>query len=189
MKYIIEDKKYNFKFAFDTETGVLLWTDNMWTNRTNNPLLDIAHITASPVIDNTTVYLVGNAGKTGAYLLKDGTPVFTVGLGGRETPVVSAEYLFLLTNKNKLVALNKRRGSQYWDADLSSFGKGRIWFGPVLVNGELVVTSSEGDIVFFDSKTGKESRREVQDKLVGAPVFAQNTMLLLTQKGDMLFYQ
>ena len=133
--------------AFDTETGVLLWTDNMWTNRTNNPLLDIAHITASPVIDNTTVYLVGNAGKTGAYLLKDGTPVFTVGLGGRETPVVSAEYLFLLTNKNKLVALNKRRGSQYWETDLSSFGKGRTWFGPVLVNG--VAYSIIVGIIYF----------------------------------------
>ena len=57
------------------------------------------------------------------------------------------------------------------------------------MNGELIVSSSEGDIVFFNPKTGKESRREVQDKLVGAPAFAQNTMLLLTQKGDMLFYQ
>lgn len=175
--------------AFDTATGVMLWTDNMWTGKTNNPLLDMTHITAAPVIENKTVYLVGNAGKTGAYRLSDGTPLFTLGVGGRETPVVSGDALFLLSNQNKLMALNKQRGSKYWEADLSAIGKGRTWFGPVLVNGELVLTSSEGDIVFFDAKTGKEVRREKQDKLIGAPVFAKNTMLLLTTKGDMLFYQ
>lgn len=172
--------------AFDTATGVMLWSDNLWRGKTNNPLLDMTHITAAPVIDNRVVYLVGNAGKTGAYRLSDGTPIFTVGIGGRETPIISGETLFLLSNQNKLIALNKQRGSKYWETDID---KGRTWFGPVLVNGELVLTSSEGDVVFFNAKTGQEIRREKQEKLIGAPVFAKDTMLLLTKQGDMLFYQ
>lgn len=172
--------------AFDTATGVMLWSDNLWRGKTNNPLLDMTHITAAPVIDNRAVYLVGNAGKTGAYRLSDGTPIFTVGIGGRETPIISGETLFLLSNQNKLIALNKQRGSKYWETDVD---KGRTWFGPMLLNEELVLTSSEGDIVFYNAKTGQEIRREKQEKLIGAPVFAKDTMLLLTKQGDMLFYQ
>lgn len=175
--------------AFDTATGVMLWTDNMWTNKTYNQLLDMTHITAAPVIDDKTVYLIGNAGKMGAYRLNDGTLIFKTMLGGRETPLVSGKTLFLLTNQNKLIALNKKRGSKYWETDLSAIGKGRTWYGPVLMNDELIITSSEGDIVFFNAQTGKETRHDIQKKLIAAPVFAKNTMLLLTIHGEMLFYQ
>ena len=43
--------------------------------------------------------------------------------------------------------------------------------------------------MFFDAKKGKQLRHEKQEKLIGSPVFAKDTMLLLTKQGNMLFYQ
>ena len=175
--------------AFDAATGILLWTENMWTNKTFNPLLDMPHITASPVVDQQTVYVMGNAGKTGAYRLKDGTRLFTVPIGGRETPVISGKTLFAITNQNRLVALNKNQGVQYWSVPLTSAEKHPVWFGPVAVNNAIVVVSSNGDLVFYNIQDGQELRREQVKPFVKAPVVADGRLLLLTTKGDLLIYQ
>ena len=174
--------------VFDPETGVLLWTEDMWSNRTFNPILDIPHITASPVIDKNTVYLIGNAGKIGAYRTDNGTSLFALGIGGRETPLLIGNGLFLISNQNKLIALDKKRGGLYWETQLTSKEENAVWFGPVAADNQLIVTSTEGDIVFYDIKTGQETWRDRQDSFVAAPVIADDTILLLTTDGDLLLY-
>jgi len=176
--------------AFDVNTGVMMWTENLWRARTYNPILDIPHITSSPIIEDGRVYLVGNAGKSGAYLLENGTPVYTIDLGGRETPFIDKNAWYIITNTGSLVALNKDSGAQYWETSLTSSDKDTpTWYGPVLAGQSLIVTSSLGDIIFFDPKTGKEQRREKEDELYGAPVFSNDRMILLTTDGDLLIYQ
>ncbi len=175
--------------AFDVETGVLIWTETMWTARTFNPFWDLTHVTASPVIENGVVYVVGNAGKTGAYRLANGRSVFDVEIGGRETPVLSGDVLFMISNQNELTALDKKSGRVYWKTLLSGTDKNAIWKGPLLVNDLAVVVSSVGEMVFFDLKSGQEVRRDKQDALFGVPVAAGGFMVLTTNDGDMLFYQ
>ena len=178
--------------AFDAATGMMLWAEDMWTNKTYNPILDIPHITAAPVIVGENVYLVGNAGKTGYYRLSDGMPIFTVGVGGRETPALSGNALYLISNQKELLALNKNQGKLFWKAALVGLkdkDNKAIWYGPILVNNSVIVASSLGDIVFYNAKTGKEERHEKQAELVGAPIAAGETLLFLTADGDLLFYQ
>ena len=175
--------------AFDVSTGVLLWTEDMWMKRTYNPLLDIPHMTASPVIDQNVVYLIGNAGKTGAYRLGTGMPLFTLNIGGRETPVVSGDTLFLISNQNDLMALNKKTGKQYWKTDLTSKEKKVTWYGPVLTDDVAIVASSKGDIVFYNIYSGKEVRRDKQKDVVAAPIIVNGYLLFLTSGGKLLIYQ
>jgi len=178
--------------AFNVVTGMMLWTEDMWTNKTYNPILDIPHVTAAPVIENGRVYLVGNAGKTGAYQLHSGQALFTTGVGGRETPILDGNALFLVNNQKELMALSKNQGKVFWQTKLTA-AKDRdnqaVWYGPIGVNNELIVVSNLGDIVFYDMKNGAEKRREKQKEFVGAPVVAGNTLLLLATDGSLLFYQ
>ncbi|MDY6407702.1 MAG: PQQ-binding-like beta-propeller repeat protein, partial [Pseudomonadota bacterium] len=106
--------------AFDTTTGMTLWSQDMWTKKTYNPILDIPHVTAAPVIDTDTVYLVGNAGKTGAFHLTTGMPIFTTGIGGRETPAIGGNALYIVTNQKELVALDKKEGRLFWKTTLNA---------------------------------------------------------------------
>ena len=164
----------------------------MWTQKTYNPILDIPHMTAAPVIEGDSVYLVGNAGKMGGYRLANGVPLFTVGVGGRETPVISGNTLYVVSNGKELMALDKGQGKLFWKSALVGLkdkDNKAIWYGPVLVNNSVVVTSSLGDIVFYNAKTGKEERHEKQAELFAAPVVVGETILFLTADGDLLFYQ
>ena len=176
--------------VFDVETGVLLWTEDLWTNKTYSPLLDMTHITASPLIEGNVVYLIGNAGKSGAYLLDTGVPVFTLDLGGQETPTLSGSTLFLITHQGSLLALNKKNGKKYWETPLLGHGKtAPRWYGPVVGGNSVIVTSSDGDIIFFDIRTGKETSRGTTKALVRSPVLVGGAMLLMTADGDLLIYR
>ena len=178
--------------AFDVASGMMLWTEDMWTQKTYNPILDIPHMTAAPVIEESGVYLVGNAGKTGYYRLSNGYPVYTTGIGGRETPAIAGNALYLVSNQKELMALDKRQGRLFWKSVLTA-QKDRdnkaVWYGPIVVNNSVLVVSSLGDIVFYNAQTGREERHEKQTELAGAPIVAGETILFLTEDGDLLFYQ
>lgn len=174
--------------AFDRATGVLVWTEILWSKRTYNQIMDIPHITASPVVDGDTVYLVGNAGKSGAWRVADGTNIWTAPIGGRETPAISGNALFLMTNTNRLVALNKKTGRVFWERELPTQKRGE-WYGPVVSGTELVLASSAGDVVFLNAKTGREVRRTHQGVPVGAPVIADGALMTLMTDGDLVIYK
>lgn len=173
--------------AYTTDGGVMTWTETMWAPRTFSPIQDLPHVVASPVIDDRIVYLVGNAGKTGAYHVTDGRVVWTKPIGGRTTPAISGKTLFLVDNQNHLKALDTRTGNQYWDKNLS--GTDTIWQGPVIAGSNLVVTSSAGDIVWFDAVSGQEVRRENIEPIGTPPVMVQDKMLVLTIDGYLHLYQ
>ena len=178
--------------AFDAASGMVLWTEDMWTQKTYNPILDIPHMTAAPVIEENGVYLVGNAGKTGYYQLSSGYPAYTIGLGGRETPSIAGNALYMISNQKELVALDKKQGKVFWKSVLvaqKDKDNQAVWFGPVIMNNSVIVASSLGDIVFYNAKKGQEERREKQKELFGAPVVVGETILFLTGNGSLLFYQ
>ena len=109
--------------------------------------------------------------------------------GGRETPVISDNSIFVITNHNKLLCLDKQNGTLFWEKDLKELSKTADWFAPVLVNNQVILTSSEGNMLFLDAKTGQQKRQEKISPLLKAPVLAKETMLLLTTRGDLLIYK
>ncbi len=175
--------------AFDVETGVLLWAETLWKNKTYNTLLDMPQITSAPVIEGKSIFMVGNAGRSGLWQLETGMPIYTLPFGGRETPVISGNSVFVITNHNKLLCLDKQNGTLFWEKDLKELSKTADWFAPVLVNNQVILTSSEGNMVFLDAKTGQQKRQEKISPLLKAPVLVKETMLLLTTQGDLLIYK
>ena len=85
--------------------------------------------------------------------------------------------------------MNKQDGTLFWEKDLKELNKTADWFAPVLINNQVILTSSAGDILFLDTKTGQQKRQEKTNPLSKAPVLAKETMLLLTTHGDLLIYK
>ncbi len=173
--------------TYTVDGGGLRWSETMWHARTFSLIQDLPHVSASPVIDGKNVYLIGNAGKMGAYRLVDGRALWTKPIGGRTTPLVSGTALFLIDNQNQLKAMDTRNGHCYWDKKLSASDV--VWQGPVIAGGKLILTSSQGDIVWFDAISGEELRRDKIAPIGVAPVIVQDKMLVLTSDGNLYLYQ
>lgn len=175
--------------ALDAQTGVLLWTETVWAKRTFNTMLDIPHIVAAPVIADGQIYVVGNAGKAGAWRLNDGAPIFEVSLGGRQTPIVSGNVMILISNQNQMVALDRRNGRVFWQQDLTSDTAGVEWYGPAATDRGLIATSSAGDIVVLNPANGQVQKQTRVAPIAVAPVVAGGRLVILTQEADILIYQ
>ena len=175
--------------AFNTETGTPIWSNTLLSYRTFNQIADLSHVLASPVIEDNIVYLVGNAHQMGGFNLKTGEPLFVTPIGGQTTPVIAGNVLFLITNKDTLVAMNKQDGSLIWEKDLYSKTQKQVaWHTPRAINNQIVVSSSEGDVIVFDMETGKETHSIKTEKMFVAPIAYDNGLLFYTNDADLMMY-
>lgn len=176
--------------ALDVNTHQVLWSKYLSAPRTFNRIADLTHILASPVIDNQIVYLIGNANKMGAFHLKTGEEIWSLPMGGNNTPAISGNTLYMINNQNILVALNKQNGQLFWDKPLNkSLAEQAQWHGPLLAGDNAVVVSDEGDILFVDLKTGKINQTSHSDGFTLPPIGCDETLIFLTNDAELIAYK
>lgn len=176
--------------AFDAKTGMILWSDELLSAPSYNKIQDISHVLAAPVIDGNTVYLVGNAQKTGAFDLLTGAVKYVQNIGGATTPLVNGNALFLITNRNTLAALEKATGKLIWETPLESHEeKHVVWNGPVLANNRLIVASNKGDVLLIEATSGAVKQKLKELGISNKPVLGKNKVILYTNKADLVAYE
>ncbi len=174
--------------AFNALTGALLWTQNVLSARTYNKILDLAHILASPVIENDTVYIIGNSRKIAAFNINNGQEVFDNTLSGHSTPALSGNTLFVIVDKNNLVAMNKHNGKVAWETSLSN-SEEETWKGPLLIREHALVVSNTGKVALVDLKTGQLTKTFKIDATSTYPIIADNKVIFLTDEADLVVYE
>lgn len=167
--------------AFQAQTGTFLWETDMMGNKSFNQISDMTQMSASPVIEKDTVYLVGHADITKAVNLKDGEELWTLPIGGNTTPFLNGNTLFVLDNQNVLHALNKKNGQQFWVTKLPKTQQ-----IPVLnfVNNTLVVFYPDKTFL-ITPKTGEIKSSFENDKKVASPVITKKGLYFLTDNGQL----
>lgn len=177
--------------TFDVNSKQVVWSEYLSSARAYNRISELTHILSSPVIADEVVYLIGNAGKMGAYDLRRGKEIWSLPMGGNSTPAITGNTLFAINNQNILVALDKKTGKLFWDLPLRSNEKkgSTLWKGPILAGDNGVVVSSKGDILFVDLKTGQEVKRIEGNGISVSPILVDGTLLLLTDEADLIAYK
>ena len=148
-------------------------------------LIAVPQIVAAPVIDEGIVYLSGNANLTGAYNLQTGNPLWTSPFGSTLTPVISGNSLFILSNDNQLMAIEKKTGKIFWQRSMSP-KKDALWQHLLLINNELVLATEE-QWVIIDTLTGET--KQTQNKVSATlPVLINQHLLLINNKARATYY-
>ena len=170
--------------GFDATTGSLLWSQDLVGQKVFNAVAGISQISASPVIENGVVYLVGHGGKTMAVNIKTGESLWQLDRGGQTTPFISGNTLFFVDNQNHLLALNKKSGKLFWEKPLE---KG-LWKGPYLIDEQLILFSDEKSVI-VDPKTGNMTYRET-GKIQGSyPALANEGVFFLGDNGTLYHWE
>ena len=140
---------------------------------------EVPQIVANPVIDNGIVYLAGNANLCGAYELKTGQTKWTIPVGSTVTPIVSGNTLFVLSNQNKLIAVDKRTGKLFWEKEMPNESKSTER-NLLLINSELVLQN--GDRWIFVNPLNGEIIRTQKQKTATLPIADNLHLLILDSK-------
>jgi len=183
--------------ALRAETGQEAWSDNLTGGMDGKArqVTQLSGFRGHPVIDEDVV-LVGNASsRTVAIHIPTGERVWQKEFGLLGTPWISGNMIYTMTSNNELVGLIKRSGQIRWIASLPKFEDQDkedpiFWSGPVLGGNRLIVVGSNREMQEIDPSTGKMIRKtELPGPAMITPIITQKTLIVVTDKGDMVAYR
>jgi outer membrane protein assembly factor BamB len=182
--------------ALRTDSGTLVWTDNMGGIKGQASLSDFGSVRAAPVIDNGLVFAIGLGGLMAALDIRSGRRVWQRDVAGANTPWIAGDFLYVVSTEQKLAALGKDDGAVHWVTDMPRFvnpkrSKGLItWTGPVMVGGKLVLLSDHAKMAVVDPISGALiTSAKLSDTASTPPTVAQETVFILTDDAKLTAYK
>ena len=176
--------------AYRYENGRMVWQDALQRTSIRTSVSSLSDIDADPVIDSGQVIAVGQGGRMVALDILTGQRQWELNLAGIDTPWVAGDWIFVVTDQAKVICVNRQNGHIRWITQLPQFlkaksKKGEIdYSGPVLAGGRLIVTGTNGSVVFVDPTTGAvQGQTSVRVGISLPPVVANSTMYILDDNG------
>ncbi len=176
--------------AYRYENGRVVWQDALARTSIRTSVSSLSDVDADPVIDNGQVIAIGQGGRMVALELITGQRMWELNLAGIATPWVAGDWVFVVTDDAKLMAIARANGKIRWITQLPEFHKAKSksgpisYVGPVLAGGRLIVSSTEGALMFVDPQTGAvQGQTDVGASVTLPPVVAANTLYILDDDG------
>jgi len=178
------------------ENGRQVWQDQLQRTSIRTSVSSLSDIDADPVIDNGQVFAVGAGGRMVALDLVSGQRMWELNIAGIATPWVAGDWVYVVTDDDKLMCIYRQNGHIRWINQLPQFEKpkskkGDIQYsGPVLAGNRLLVTASDGAIIQLDPATGNyQSQLRVGAPVSLPPVVADSTLFVLDDNARLHAYR
>jgi outer membrane protein assembly factor BamB len=172
--------------AYRYENGRMVWQDALQRTSIRTSVSTLNDIDADPVIDNGQVIAVGQGGRMVALDILTGQRQWELNIAGIDTPWVVGDWIFVVTDQAKIICVYRQNGHIRWITQLPQFlkaksKKGEIdYSGPVLAGGRLIVTGTNGAVIFVDPTTGAvQGQTSVRTGISLSPVVANSTLYIL----------
>jgi outer membrane protein assembly factor BamB len=163
----------------------MVWQDALQRTSIRTSVSSLNDIDADPVIDNGQVIAVGQGGRMVALDILTGQRQWELNIAGIDTPWIAGDWIFVVTDQAKIICVYRQDGHIRWITQLPQFmkaksKKGEIdYSGPVLAGGRLIVTGSNGAVIFVDPTTGAvQGQTSVRTGISLSPVVANSTLYI-----------
>ena len=185
-------------FVLSLKTGKVIWTENISLNSQLPKIFHSGDIVANPIYYDGVIYLVSQSGSISAFDIETEEKLWTLPVGGLETPTLSGETIFVNGNMGLLVAINRITGHVRWTkqyethANVNSYFKEKriaVYKGPVLTDSKLLFSDHYGNLRILDANTGIEIESLPIGKLALAPIPINKKVFFLRSDGKLLAYE
>lgn len=185
-------------YVISLETGNVLWTENMSSNKQLPKIFHAGDIVANPLYKNGVIYLVSQSGNISAFDINTSEELWNLPIGGFDTPALSGETIFISGNMGLLVAIDIVSGKVRWTKKFPSYVNTNSFFsqkkialykGPTLINSKILFGDNDGTIHIIDPNTGLGVSELSIGKLAIPPIPADKKVFFLTENGTLLAYK
>ncbi len=173
-------------------TGRRAWSAVLGGSRRGLARASISDVTGDPLIAGQVVVAGNQAGRIVAINGQDGRRGWTRSIGSAAPMWAAGDSLFAMADDASLHRLSLRTGQSIWRTELPAFEEPEdredpiVYSGPVLAGGQVLITSSLGELLSFDPDTGEA--RETADLSSGTttgPVVAGGIIYVLADDGNL----
>ncbi|HVL29169.1 MAG TPA: PQQ-binding-like beta-propeller repeat protein, partial [Sphingomicrobium sp.] len=121
--------------AYRYENGRQVWQDALSRTSISTSVASLSDIDADPVIDGGQVLAIGKGGRMVALELTSGQRQWEQNIAGISTPWVAGEWVFVVTDEAKLIALHRSNGRVRWINQLPRWQDEKDKKGPIFYYG------------------------------------------------------
>lgn len=183
-------------YALRADNGHPLWSESLASFKQVDSVTSLPHIRARPVIDQGMVYLISHSGRMVAINIRDGKVVWDREIGGIQSPAAAGKFLFMVNTDGVLICLTREDGLIKWTKNLpqyvdseSNVGK-IVWNGPLLANGQLIVTGSNQEMLLINATDGSTVAQKTLPNRTLLPAIAANkSLFVLTDAGNLVAFR
>ena len=182
--------------AYRYENGRVVWQDALQRTSIRTSVSSLSDIDADPVIDNGQVIAVGQGGRMVALDLITGQRQWEINIAGISTPWLAGDWIFVVTSQAKLICVYRQNGHIRWINQLPQFvkaksKKGEIdYSGPVLAGNRLIVTGSNGAVIYVDPTTGAfQSQSSIGAPISLSPIVANSTLYIFDDRARLTAFR
>ena len=182
--------------AYRYENGRVVWQDALQGTSIRTSVSSLSDIDADPVIDNGQVIAVGQGGRMVALDLITGQRQWEINIAGISTPWVAGDWIFVVTSQAKLICVYRQNGHIRWINQLPQFvkaksKKGEIdYSGPVLAGNRLIVTGSNGAVIYVDPTNGAfQSQSSIGAPISLPPIVANSTLYIFDDRARLTAFR
>ena len=185
-------------FVLSAKTGEVIWTENISSKSQLPRVFHSGDIVANPIYYKGIIYLVSQSGFITAFDLETEEKLWTLPVGGLETPALSGETIFVNGNMGLFVAINRVTGIVRWAKKYESHANTNSYFsnktiaiykGPILVDSKVLLSDHYGKIHILDSNNGEELESLSVGQLALAPIPVNKKVFFLRSDGKLLAYE
>ena len=183
-------------YALRANNGRAVWSDSLTKTGVADTLSSINDIAGRPVIDGNIVFAISHAGRLVAIDALSGERLWTRDLAGVQTPWVAGEFVYVTGMDGVLYCFEKRTGRVAWSTYLGRWQDEEAredtveWSGPLMANGNLVLTSTDGRIAVIAAQSGAVLQTyETGVGSIIAPIAANGALFILNDDGDLTAYR
>jgi outer membrane protein assembly factor BamB len=173
--------------------GTYNWEDVLFSSDTSQSGSTISHIVASPVVVGNAVLVATSESKMAMFDCFSGVRLWEQSIGTVNQPVINSGWVFVVSSDGKVICLSEEDGAIRWTSDIDSLcskkgSKDQRWFGPMIINGDLWIFGSNGNVLNIDISTGNLKKNNVgvlkNKRLSKMPIIVDGDMFVATSNGD-----
>jgi len=174
-------------YALNKNNGETLWSQELRANKAISSNYFLSDIDATPIVKNNVVYAISNGGLLGALDIVSGNFIWRKKIAGIVDFWAAGEFLFVIENENRLLAVSQKTGEIKWISQLPDYAKKKkaqtkyIYSGLVMVAGKLIISRQDGKILIASPFDGSvEKTFNLGRKIFHAPIVVNKKIYLHT---------
>jgi outer membrane protein assembly factor BamB len=189
--------------ALRAANGNDLWNNALSRASRTSALSEIRDIPGRPVIYGGDVFAVSHSGVFAATDLRTGAARWSLPVVGITSPLPEGDVVYAVGTDGKLICAARESGQIYWVHDMNPgwvvhkkgglWGIGThevprpLWTSPILVKDRLIMTSSDGQLVALNAKTGAlEKKINLGAPSLMSPIAMGNMIYLVTDNAQLV---
>ncbi len=183
--------------VINANVGTPLWSEMLTSNSDVNSTTNINTIGAYPIIENGTIYAISNSDTLVALDMRTGDKLWKKEIGSMQNMLLAGDYLFVISNKNILYAIEKNAGSIAWSIDIKNHLyddeklNGEVYASqPIMINGDILLTFSNGKTFKINAQKGiLTAKIDLDMDISNGLIVANDKVIVASDNADVMVFQ